>query len=298
MRIRYGILAAGVWLGCAGATASAQRLASHVVVIGIDGLGAQGLRAAKAPNIRSLMREGTWTMAARGVVPTVSSPNWASMIMGAGPAHHGIVTNEWQVDKHDIEPVCTGMAATFPTVFGLLRQQKPQAKIGIFHDWKDFARMVEPKAATVARHVKGSGETMAAAVAWWMEQKPALLFVHLDDVDHAGHGQGWMGPEYMAEVERIDGLVGEMLEGVRKAKLAGSTAILVTADHGGTGKKHGNNNQQEIEIPWVIAGAGIARGGELKTLVNTYDTAATVAWLLGVKPPACWIGRAVQEALR
>ena len=32
---------------------------------------------------------------ARGVIPTVSSPNWASMIMGAGPEQHGITSNDW-----------------------------------------------------------------------------------------------------------------------------------------------------------------------------------------------------------
>ncbi|MBI4905370.1 MAG: alkaline phosphatase [Acidobacteria bacterium] len=298
MQCRRNLLFIALWLLCGAGWVGAQTLASHVIVVGIDGLGSEGLRASKSPNIRKLMKEGSWTLGARGVIPTVSSPNWASMIMGAGPEQHGVVTNEWKVDKHDIEPVCKGTAATFPTVFGVLRQQKPQARIGIFHDWEDFGRLVEPKAATVQRHVKGSAEAMAAAIEWWLVQKPALLFVHLDDVDHAGHGKGWMGPEYMAEIERIDTLVGDLIEAVRKAKLGSSTAIVVTADHGGTGKKHGSNNQKEIEIPWVISGAGIGRAGELNVAVNTYDTAATVAWLLGVRPPACWTGRTVQEALR
>ena len=72
--------------------------------------------------------------------------------------------------------------------------------------------------------------------------------------------------------------------------------LLVTADHGGVGKKHGGDTMAELEIPWIVHGYGVAAGKEIGTPVNTYDTAATVAYLLGLKPPACWIGRPVTEA--
>lgn len=104
------------------AAAGAFAQAGHVVVIGIDGFGAQAIRDNPVPAIRALMASGSWTLRARGVMPTVSSPNWASMIMGAGPEQHGVLSNEWQPDRFEFSPVCRGMAATFPTIFGLLRQ--------------------------------------------------------------------------------------------------------------------------------------------------------------------------------
>ena len=57
----------------------------HVLVIGCDGFGAVGFTPSNTPVLHRLMREGAYTLHARGVMPTVSSPNWASMIMGAGP---------------------------------------------------------------------------------------------------------------------------------------------------------------------------------------------------------------------
>ena len=57
----------------------------HMVVIGVDGLSPDGVLKAKSPVMRRLMKEGAWSLRARGVMPTSSSPNWASMIMGAGP---------------------------------------------------------------------------------------------------------------------------------------------------------------------------------------------------------------------
>jgi arylsulfatase A-like enzyme len=50
----------------------------------------------------------------------------------------------------------------------------------------------------------------------------------------------------------------------------------------------------EIEIPWILTGPGVPKG-EISDPVNTYDTAATIADLLGLRPPKCWIG---QSALR
>src|SRR5262245_11547419 len=87
----------------------------HVLVIGIDGLGAAGLRAAKAPAIHSLIAEGAHALSARGVIPTVSSPNWASMIMGAGPERHGVTSNDWEPHKFAIPPVAIGSGGIFPT---------------------------------------------------------------------------------------------------------------------------------------------------------------------------------------
>ena len=73
--------------------------APHVVIFGVDGLGAQGFRNAQAPRMDRLRCEGSSTVHARGVMPTVSSPNWASMIMGAGPEQHGITSNDWKPDR-------------------------------------------------------------------------------------------------------------------------------------------------------------------------------------------------------
>jgi arylsulfatase A-like enzyme len=277
------------------AAANAHGQTSRVIVIGVDGLGAKGVAAAKAPRIRELMKRGAWTLRARGVMPTVSSPNWASLIMGAGPEQHGVTSNEWTPEKYEFPATCTGLSNFFPTIFGLLRQQRPAANIGVFHDWTGFGRLVEPSAPTRIVNIKDSAQITAAAIDYWRDAKPDLLFVHLDAVDHAGHDHGWGSPEYAVAVEQADGLIGSVVDAVSQARLAGTTAILITADHGGNGRKHGGMTMDELEIPWILAGPGVAPG-EIKTPVNTFDTAVTLARLLRVKPPECWIGRPVAVA--
>ncbi|MYI84231.1 MAG: alkaline phosphatase family protein, partial [Rhodothermaceae bacterium] len=68
----------------------------HIVVVGVDGLSPDGIRQASTPNLDALMEQGASSFSARAVLPTSSSPNWASMINGAGPEQHGIISNAWQ----------------------------------------------------------------------------------------------------------------------------------------------------------------------------------------------------------
>lgn len=262
---------------------------SHVLIIGVDGLSSDGVRNAATPNIHKLMERGAWTLKSRGVMPTVSSPNWMSLLSGAGPEMHGVHSNEWERFNFKIAPACKGPEGIFPGLFGVIHQQRPQANLAAIHDWQGFGRLVEKTAANHVQHVKGSPEATAAAIAYWKQNKPLLLWVHLDDVDHAGHGKTWEGPEYKAAVTTIDGLIGQLVATVPIE----STLIVLVADHGGTGTKHGSDTTNELEVPLVFAGPGIAPG-EITTRARNIDMAPTVIKALGLQPHACWEGAALR----
>lgn len=66
--------------------------------------------------------------------------------------------------------------------------------------------------------------------------------------------------------------------------------------HGGGGKDHGGATMAEIEIPWIVTGPGVVAGKVITAPVDTYDTAATVAYVLSVETPDCWIARPVKAA--
>jgi predicted AlkP superfamily pyrophosphatase or phosphodiesterase len=270
----------------------------HVVIVGVDGLSPDGVQRAQAPNLARMMKEGAFTLHARGVMPTVSSPNWASMIMGAGPEQHGVTSNEWEPGKGTIRPTAVGSTGIFPTIFGVLRAQRPTAKIAVFHDWDGFGRLFERKAVDMIEDSDGPQKAVEHSLAYLKKERPELTFIHLDHVDDAGHTYGHGTTEYYTAVAEADRLIGLVLRGLEEAGIADRTVVLVTSDHGGVGKKHGGKTMAELEIPWIVLGQGVKAGTELSAPVNTYDTAATVAYLLGLKPPACWIGRPVTEAFR
>src|SRR6187402_11202 len=77
----------------------------HVIVIGLDGTSPDGLRSAPTPVIHQLIKEGAVKWNVRTVLPSSSSPNWASMIMGAGTEAHGITDNDWGRADYTLPPI-------------------------------------------------------------------------------------------------------------------------------------------------------------------------------------------------
>jgi arylsulfatase A-like enzyme len=41
---------------------------------------------------------------------------------------------------------------------------------------------------------------------------------------------------------------------LKEAKMLDSTVVLISADHGGVGNRHGGDSMTEIEIPWLVSG--------------------------------------------
>ena len=269
----------------------------RVILFGVDGMSPSGIAQANTPNMHALIRAGASSMHARSVIPTVSSPNWAAMIMGAPTELTGVESNDWQPNKHPIAPVCEAAPGVFPTLYGLEHQQHPDAKIGVFTDWPDYIRLFEPGAASQVYSVdEKEDDAFDHALAYLTAEKPEVLFIHLDNVDGAGHTYGWGSPQYIAAVEKVDGMLGRLQKTLDQLHLKESTTLLVTADHGGIGKSHGGMTMQEIEIPWIITGPGIRANYVIATPVLQFDTAATLAQVLQVKPSPCWRSRPVVSA--
>ncbi|HUB83727.1 MAG TPA: alkaline phosphatase [Bryobacteraceae bacterium] len=273
----------------------AQTGTPHLIVVGIDGLSVDGVVTARTPRLHELMGRSAWTLAARGVMPTLSSPNWASMIDGAGPEQHGITSNGILRKMVEIAPVCRDEDGMFPTVFEAMRAQQPSNRQAIFHDWGGFANLVEKHAPDVMEHVHPAPKTAETAANYWKQNHPSLMFVHLDNVDHTGHAEGWSSASYYRAVEDADSYVGLILDMLDAENALESTYVLISSDHGGRGHGHGKNSLEEIQIPWILSGPGI-RPGQLETAVYTYDTAATIAWIFGLDAPSCWVGRPVTAA--
>lgn len=101
----------------------------HVVLIGLDGWGAYSVPQADMPTVRIMMKGGAYTLESRSVLPSSSACNWASMIMGASPEIHGFTT--WGSKKPEIPSRELSPYGLFPTVIGLLRDQRPDAEIGL-----------------------------------------------------------------------------------------------------------------------------------------------------------------------
>ncbi|WP_339707914.1 alkaline phosphatase family protein [uncultured Kriegella sp.] len=268
----------------------------HVIVIGVDAMSPDGIINADTPIMDAIMQNGAFTLNARGVLPTSSSTNWASMVSGVGPAQHGVTSNGWERDDHTIPPIQTGLEDIFPTVFGVSRQQRPTIEMGAIYTWSGFGRLIERSALSYDITQPSDKETLIKAKNYIKDKKPDFLFVHFDDVDHVGHDKGHKTSYFYDAVAIVDKQIGEIIQATKDAGTFDNTVFVISADHGGIGYGHGGETLDEIEIPFFLYGEGVKKGHLIKNTVYTYDNAATVASLLGIDQPYAWIGKPVKSA--
>ncbi|WP_276481472.1 alkaline phosphatase [Paraflavitalea pollutisoli] len=284
-----------ILLSMLAARAQAQPV-KHVILIGSDGFGAYAFNNTKVPNLRKMMEQGSWSLQTRTVLPSSSAANWASMVMGAGPELHGYTT--WGSKKPDMPARVLDEYGMFPTLYALLRKAKPNSEIGVIYEWDGIGYLFPKAAVNKDLNANGDIAVTKAAVDYIKTSQPTFLFVHLHDVDSVGHNVGHHTPEYYAAIERTDTHIGEILQAITDAGMEKNTVVLFSADHGGVNKGHGSISMNEMQIPWIIKGPRIKTNHEVTASIMTFDTAATLAKLLGLTPPQVWIGRPVTDALK
>ncbi|MET6995754.1 alkaline phosphatase [Chitinophaga defluvii] len=287
------VIAAGLLLS--GFFVNAQvKGVKHVILIGMDGLGAYCFPKADIPNMKQMMQDGSWSLQARSVLPSSSAVNWASMVMGAGPELHGFT--EWGSKTPELPSRELDKYGMFPSVYTLLRDKKPNAEIGVIYSWEGIGYLFPKAAVNKDQHCPTDEATTEAAVAYIKEKKPDFLFIHFDQPDGVGHAIGHDIPEYYTQVQKNDVLLGKILQSIKDAGMWDNSIIMLSADHGGINKGHGGKTMVEMQIPWIIRGKGVKANNEIKESIVTYDTAATIARIFGLKTPAVWIGRPVNAA--
>ncbi|MCC8154589.1 MAG: alkaline phosphatase family protein [Tannerellaceae bacterium] len=265
-------------------------------VIGIDGLSSDGLRQATTPHMDELIRNGAICNHVRTVQPSSSSANWASMLMGAGTEIHGITSNEWEFDDHELDPVVVNEWGYFPTILSVIKAQRPDAKTGILYHWDGFGRLLEENLASLSRRYSTEKEAAYAVADYIKREKPMFIFSQLDDVDAAGHTFGHMTDGYLQGIAFVDSLIGVIVEAVREAGIEKETLLFIVSDHGGINKGHGGTTWEEITVPFILSGAGIKKGYNMPTETYTFDVAPIITFALGLKEPYAWRGKAIKTA--
>ncbi|SEN15217.1 Predicted pyrophosphatase or phosphodiesterase, AlkP superfamily [bacterium A37T11] len=268
----------------------------HVVIIGIDGFSTLGLKKAETPVMDRLIKEGSWVPKVRTVLPSSSSPNWASILMGAGPEQHGVTDNDWELNDHTLDPIAYDEYGRFPSIFSVIRAQKPVAETGSVYHWEGFGRLYDRRTVSFNRHFSTPDSTSSAFAAYLKEKKPLFAFMHLDHVDDAGHEFGHGSHEYFKAISKADSLIGTVLKAIKEGGFDQNTLVMIVADHGGIGYGHGGNTPEEMHVPMIFYGKDVKKGYVIQQQVYQYDIAATVAFALQIIAPYAWIGRPIKAA--
>jgi predicted AlkP superfamily pyrophosphatase or phosphodiesterase len=245
---------------------------AHVVVVTIDGLVPDSYvhpdaHALRVPTLRRIVAEGAWSDGARSVLPTLTYPAHTAIATGAHPGHHGIVGNRsfdpldqnleaWFWYAPDIQvkpiwqaaydagyqtaliswPVTVGARATWlvpeywrakhPEDLKLLRAlATPGLLERVEQRFPGYAERATPPHTTDQANVDVALQVLS-------EGSPTLLFLHIFEVDGAQHKHGLWSAPALSAIENADRQLARLIEAVKQAGIADSTAFIVASDHG------------------------------------------------------------------
>ena len=239
----------------------------HVVHISVDGLRPDAVVRwlDDLPAYNRLRTQGAFTDNAR-TAPTRGNtlPNHASQLTGrvvAGPAGHGWGTNH---DPDSTATLHSNRGAYVASVFDVVSDAglatalfASKAKFAVFHrSYEDAidAYVYDADTDDLTERFVDSLRTGTYAYA----------FLHLRDPDTVGHRFGWWlrsWHPYARAVRKTDRLIGRVLAAIdADPELRGTTAVIITADHGGHGRSHGPNDRRDYTIPFYVWGPGIPVG--------------------------------------
>jgi len=229
----------------------------HVIVISVDGLRSDALLALtprQAPALHRLMA-GSSTLNARTDPDYTSTlPNHTAMLTGrptSGERGHGWTDNDdpppgenLHTRKGEHVAGAFDVAAAHGVRTGLVANK---SKFILYaRSWgeadEDEPRPAESGSRPTLEHysrsktIEGVCDGALAFLAGHAPER-SLLFVHLSHTDAVGHDRGWdmtEGSPYLTSVRETDAQIARLLDAARTIEgLAGRTAVILTADHGG-----------------------------------------------------------------
>ncbi len=261
-----------------------------VLVIGLDGVVLDRLKAANAPNLKALMAEGLTarsTLYASPMAATSSGPGWSTIATGVWPDKHGVKDNTFTGKNY----------AAYPDFLTRAENANPDLNTYAAADWEPltstdaggpvFSAKVDKRLSLKGDRDGYESEdpkTATAASAELRDGNPDASFVYFGQIDGAGHSYGAASRQYLDAIGRVDTLVGQVLTAVkaRPAYAQENWKVLVTTDHGHTDTGgHGGSTIQERGTFVIAKGAGIP-AGSVRDDVKLVDVAATALAQVGV----------------
>lgn len=266
------------------ATATSRILAERVLIISIDGLRADVPNQFDMPNTYALMQSGAYATSARTIYPSSTLPSHASMLTGMCPTKTGVDWNDYIPENG---------FANGPSIFEIAHNAGLQIVMVVGKE--KLVQLTPPENIDSFDYVNDRDSLVAERAVLRIAEGFDLMFVHLPLVDGLGHEYGWMSPNYITGAYRADEAIGVLLTALDEAGIRQGTLVIVTADHGGHDTTHGTNFPEDLQVPWVIAGASIS-STRVTRKTSTVDTAATIAYALNLPIPEIWDGIPVYEA--
>jgi hypothetical protein len=251
-------------------------LTQRLVYVIVDALRDDTSQKAEVmPFLNELRTQSAWaTVHSR--TPSYSDPGWTALMTGAWPD-----INDGPVMNAPYEDTPTW---TQDNLFSAAHRYGLKTAVSGFDWWQKLIPQADVDASfyTKGEDQDADRQVVNAALPWLKSGEYALVLIHLDQVDYAGHHEGGArDPRWDAAAKRADDLLREIAANLDLKR----DTLLIVSDHGQIDRGgHGGQEKVTLVEPLVMAGAGVRPGKY--PIIQQVDIAPTAAALLGTNLPA------------
>ncbi len=216
----------------------------YVIMLSMDGFRWDYASRVATPNLDFMAANGAMADYVIPAFPSKTFPNHFSMATGLYPDNHGIVNNNFFCDRLNM-------------TYRL--GDRDAVENGLFYDGEPIWVTAEKQGLTTASYfwvgseapVQGIQPTywkrydhhvpfenrIDTVIAWLRlpeQNRPRLITFYFNEPDSQGHATGPDSPEIDRVVERLDSLVGTLIQKLSQLPIAPQINLIVTSDHGMT----------------------------------------------------------------
>jgi len=258
---------------------------NKVILISIDGMRPDGLKACKNGYLDEMMKNSSYTFNATTVFPSITLPCHLSMFHSIPPERHGTSSNNYVVPVRPVN--------------GLFEQIKAAGgRSAMYYGWEPLRQIGRPGSLIAAEYINAYSfdhtDKMLTdrALSYIKLAKPDFVFLYMVETDEkGGHDSGWMTDTYLEYISNAISNVKTVME-----EVGDEYTIIVTADHGGHDRSHGSDMPEDMTIPMFFCGKDFKAGVELED-VSILDIAPTIADVMDVPTAREWEGKSLVNCI-
>ena len=277
-----------------------------VILISVDGLGADYLSPEDTPNILALADQGVRAKYLEPVFPSKTFPNHYSMITGLYPANHGIINNSMYDPELGTFRLSDREVLSKSQWWGgepLWVTVEKQGRTSATYFWPgsdaDSIQGMQPTYWMEYDHDLPHDTRIDSVMAAVMRTpRPALITTYFSTVDTQGHRFGPHSQETRDALREVDSHIGNLVARLRDAELYEDINIVVLGDHGmaETSSERVELVDEYIDLDDVYRIGGLDALGffnakdttRLNTLLNGLNRMEHVTWYTSESLPEEW----------
>ena len=218
-------------------------LARPVILIGIDGFRADYLDRGLTPTLAQLAQAGaTAEGGMRPSYPTVTYPNFYTLVTGLHPDRHGLVYNAMtdpdlpgrEFHLRDRAEVMDGVWWEDGEPIWVTAERAGQVTASVFWPGSEARIRAERPTYWLPFDQSLTSHQRVNLLLGWFNlaeaERPDFAALYFDIVDTQGHHYGPDSPDLEAALAEVDAAVGRLVEGLRRRAIQAD--LVIVADHG------------------------------------------------------------------